>query len=126
MPYAKQTWTNGDVITEEKLNHMEDGIGVGDNVIVSITYDAEQGINLLNRTWREIKDYLLQGKTVYADISEEDEVSFYFYREIVVGALKMENQEDYRIITVITTSGSDQVVKRVYYAQAPDSYPYED
>lgn len=24
--YEKQTWNTGDVITEEKLNHMEDGI----------------------------------------------------------------------------------------------------
>ena len=26
MAYEKQTWTNGDIITAEKLNHMEDGI----------------------------------------------------------------------------------------------------
>lgn len=26
MAYEKQTWNTGDVITEEKLNHMEDGI----------------------------------------------------------------------------------------------------
>lgn len=26
MAYEKQTWANGDVITAEKLNHMEDGI----------------------------------------------------------------------------------------------------
>ncbi len=26
MSYEKQTWTTGEVITEEKLNHMEDGI----------------------------------------------------------------------------------------------------
>lgn len=26
MSYEKQTWANGDVITAEKLNHMEDGI----------------------------------------------------------------------------------------------------
>lgn len=27
--YEKQTWATGDVITEEKLNHMEDGIASG-------------------------------------------------------------------------------------------------
>ena len=26
MAYEKQTWQNGDTITAEKLNHMEDGI----------------------------------------------------------------------------------------------------
>ena len=29
MAYEKQTWTRGDVITAEKLNHMEDGIASG-------------------------------------------------------------------------------------------------
>ena len=29
MAYTKQIWTNGDVITAEKLNHMEDGIKSG-------------------------------------------------------------------------------------------------
>lgn len=29
MAYEKQTWVNGDVITAEKLNHMEDGIAEG-------------------------------------------------------------------------------------------------
>jgi len=31
MAYEKQTWANGDVITAEKLNHIEDGIENGDN-----------------------------------------------------------------------------------------------
>lgn len=26
MSYEKQTWANGDVITAEKLNHIEDGV----------------------------------------------------------------------------------------------------
>lgn len=29
MAYEKNTWTNGDTITAEKLNHMEDGISEG-------------------------------------------------------------------------------------------------
>lgn len=29
MAYEKQTWNTGDVITEEKLNHIEDGIANG-------------------------------------------------------------------------------------------------
>ncbi len=30
--YSKQTWNTGDVITEEKLNHMEDGISTGGGI----------------------------------------------------------------------------------------------
>ncbi len=32
MAYEKQTWNTGDVITEEKLNHMEDGIATGGGI----------------------------------------------------------------------------------------------
>ena len=36
MAYDKQTWVNGEVITAEKLNHMEDGIaGAGGSLIVN-------------------------------------------------------------------------------------------
>lgn len=40
MSYEKQTWTNGDVITAEKLNHMEDGIaGAGGGILKIDTSD---------------------------------------------------------------------------------------
>ena len=32
MAYEKQTWKTGDVITQEKLNHMEDGISTGGGI----------------------------------------------------------------------------------------------
>lgn len=32
MAYTKQTWNTGDVITEEKLNHMEDGVATGGGI----------------------------------------------------------------------------------------------
>lgn len=34
MAYEKQTWTTGDVITQEKLNHMEDGIASTGNELL--------------------------------------------------------------------------------------------
>ena len=34
MSYTKQTWVNGDIITAEKLNHMEDGIENAGGVIL--------------------------------------------------------------------------------------------
>ena len=39
MSYTKQTWTNGDLITASKLNHIEDGIsdaGAGFDVVIKI------------------------------------------------------------------------------------------
>lgn len=44
MAYTKQTWNTGDVITAEKLNHMEDGIGSGGISVITITLtDADGG-----------------------------------------------------------------------------------
>ena len=34
MAYEKQTWHTGDVITEEKLNHMEEGISTGGGIYI--------------------------------------------------------------------------------------------
>ena len=39
MSYNKQTWTDGDVITAEKLNHIEDGIDSSEEDILEIRFD---------------------------------------------------------------------------------------
>lgn len=44
MAYVKNTWETGDVITAEKLNHMEDGIAGGDGLqTYHVTVNAVQG-----------------------------------------------------------------------------------
>lgn len=35
MAYEKQVWENGQVITSEMLNHIEDGISTIDNVVTT-------------------------------------------------------------------------------------------
>lgn len=37
MAYEKQVWENGQVITSEMLNHIEDGISAIDNVVTTDT-----------------------------------------------------------------------------------------
>lgn len=39
MSYEKQTWTNGDIITAEKLNHIEDGIGSSNEKTADFTIE---------------------------------------------------------------------------------------
>lgn len=54
MSYDKNTWAKGDVITANKLNHIEDGIenaGGGGGVLVC----TENG-TVLDHTWQEIHD----------------------------------------------------------------------
>lgn len=57
MSYEKQNWKNGDVITETKLNHMEDGIASGGGVlVVNEVYDEQTETISLDHTWKEIHD----------------------------------------------------------------------
>ena len=85
MAYTKQTWTNGDVITAEKLNHIEDGIsGSGGSNALICEYDNDAGHT--DKTFGEIKDALLSGKTVLFKTEEDSESgtynmgNFYVYR----------------------------------------------
>ena len=56
MSYEKQTWANGDVITANGLNHMEDGIagagGGAEPLIVNVT--VESSVATADKTWREL------------------------------------------------------------------------
>ena len=69
MGYEKQTWATGDVITAEKLNHMEDGIeGAGEGgatvLRVTLTYTSQtQGT--LSHTYQQIADAVFGGAFVY-------------------------------------------------------------
>ena len=40
MAYTKTTWSTGDVITADKLNHIEDGIAGGYDIVFTITEDG--------------------------------------------------------------------------------------
>lgn len=62
MAYTKNTWNTGDIVSSQKLNHMEDGIANSENVFivggVSLgEVDALEGT--LDKTWQEIHDAML-------------------------------------------------------------------
>lgn len=62
MSYEKQTWATGDVITAEKLNHMEDGIAGGTLVIGGFSYsDNNELTGTSDKTWQEIYNAMVAG-----------------------------------------------------------------
>lgn len=63
MSYTKQTWSNGDVITEAKLNHMEDGIASGANTLLVTPADSNDSW-VFDKTWQEIHDAFFNGMNV--------------------------------------------------------------
>ena len=70
MAYQKQTWVTGETITEQKLNHMEDGIA---NTILAVdaTVEEVEGdlVFTLDKTWQQIHDasyaFLADGETYH-------------------------------------------------------------
>lgn len=63
MSYVEQTWTTGDTITAEKLNHMESGIAEsgGGRSGAYITTSLVGSIHKVNATYGEIKEMLESG-----------------------------------------------------------------
>lgn len=78
MPYLKQTWQTGDVVTSAKLNHMEDGIeaaGGGFKVTVTVTGKPPAQTYSSDKTYAEIYEAAIGGSLPYAIISAGDVVS---------------------------------------------------
>lgn len=65
MAYTKQTWQTGEVITAEKLNHMENGIG---SCVMTVNATTENDVTTLDKTWQEIHDAIAAGKLVIIPI----------------------------------------------------------
>ena len=61
MSYEKQTWANGDVITAEKLNHIEDGVG-GDTFYVK--FKSDMGQQTCDKTYEQILAAYNAGKKI--------------------------------------------------------------
>ena len=77
MAYTKQNWECGDLITADKMNHIEDGIeaasqgGGGDTIFVRYDHMEEVGQNYVyyfDKTWQEVHDALNAGKVVVTQV----------------------------------------------------------
>lgn len=83
--YEKQTWTNGDVITADKLNHMEYGI----SRLVSVPWAGDEltGKMVLGMTWQELYDAVEDDAYIFIKIFDEyDGVSAYsLYPLVAIG-----------------------------------------
>lgn len=80
MSYEKQTWQTGEVITEQKLNHMEDGIAMGGVLIVHL--DKTEGA--LDKTWQQIHD-AARSKVVFIGNDDDDGMEHKLVQEVYTG-----------------------------------------
>ena len=69
--YEKHTWTSGEVITAEKLNHMEDGIASGssgEKLIIAHITPTSMTEGECDMTISQIKTHINNGDTVVFEL----------------------------------------------------------
>ena len=69
MSYSKNAWETGDVITANKLNHIEDGIENNDFFLVTLTTADEEMTFTADKTYEEIETAYNAGMLVIAKYS---------------------------------------------------------
>lgn len=74
MAYTKQTWETGQVITAEKLNHMEDGIEGGAVMVLegTPTYDGNGGYGGTMPFPEAAQQHILSGGIVVLKVLKPD------------------------------------------------------
>lgn len=87
MAYVKQNWECGEMITADKLNHMEDGIAAGGEsaeplflevVTTRAATQSECGtlggtVQVMNHTWQEVYDATIASRNIFVRHQESDE-----------------------------------------------------
>lgn len=71
MSYSKNSWETGDIITSEKLNHMEEGISNSDNSPVDIQIqnqknaDTGKDMVVFSATAEQLYNIVASGKSIH-------------------------------------------------------------
>lgn len=110
MSYEKNTWQKGDVITANKLNHMEDGIAGGGGVIVHSDSD-----DVFDKTWKEIHDAITSGACVIVTQTEDYGAGKY---ETTVEYIDLFGEDPAEEYPYFVSSGGSS-----YYAKTENDYP---
>ena len=113
MSYEKQTWANGDVITAEKLNHMEDGIaGAGGLVVRASLVDESTPYYVLDKTYSEILAAYTnrQNITFWGCFDDGDAI---VYNTFILSEMRhlsiAEAVDDYIVVLVDTSDPSNPI-----------------
>lgn len=112
MAYTKNTWNTGDIVSSQKLNHMEDGIANSENVFIvgGATNDPENGWQgTLNKTWQQIRD-AIQSKICVIVATDGDNVESKIIEAVYDNPEPMEGDGRYQVAidgAIFTTDSKD-------------------
>ena len=127
MSYDKQTWQTGEVITAQKLNHIEGGIEEADNILF-----IEEGTNtVLNKTFKEIQDAFLANKLIIIRVLETSDMPQGFLNNNIVLSVTEPGASGTRQVVALRPSfqygaSNPEFSPRFYYASSDDAYPSWD
>ena len=97
MSYEKRTWSTGEIITADKLNHMEDGIansgsgsgGTSTNILI-VTFTGSGSTYTCDKTYEEILNAIDNGDVVIGRCSNYGCIQV--YKQMNGGTQKYEIQ----------------------------------
>ena len=70
--YNKKTWVTGETIYADDLNHMEQGIADGNNILIVETLLSQDESSIeLSKNYAEIVDYFTRGLVLVIDHNSE-------------------------------------------------------
>lgn len=112
MAYEKQTWHNGDTITEQKLNHMEDGIA--NSSVFTIIANMGSDSPTLNQKAKDIYDAFVSGSCIIKEIDEGEETIY---------PLSSVHTDGTHYAFGYYISINDTIQETGFVAENPDDYP---
>ena len=113
MAYTKNTWNTGDIVSSQKLNHMEDGIAdASAMMVISVTLDEQTETETLGKTWQEIYDAMAHGKLCVRKL-DTGNINDGIYNHIVSAIYFSDIEGTYKV----------EIGKSAYSATSADGYP---
>lgn len=118
MAYEKQTWVTGEVITKEKLNHMEDGIANSGGSCGVIASSVDEN-DALDKTWNEVDTALKNGNLVFAYGTSGD---LAFCAPVVETSIGENAGGSYYVVVILNRTGQT-VIPVELKTNDPNGYP---
>ena len=117
MSYIKTMWSDGDVITAEKLNKLENGMAqTGSVLIVHINEGT------LDKTWQEIYDAMNIESIVYISEKYQEDGENGDIECSMIPIITIDNTDGFRCLAFKIDSFGD-IYKYKFYANSPTEYP---
>lgn len=128
MAYERQTWTCGETITADKLNHIEGGVENANPFVITVAPDDNE-ILVSDKTIEEISDAIQNKKVIVLNFTEDNEIFNQFttydveiyqnaIEEIYFLGIVREGNANGRILKSIKIADEEVVVTNITLAYA--------